>query len=66
MPRKRKVGIACLLLSFPLGIVSFGLFMEEAANGAIFPVPSWVGLVSAVALYFVGLEFGAPEHRDRW
>ena len=66
MLRKKGVGIACVLLSFPIGTVSFGLFMEEAANGTTFVVPWWVGLVSAVVLYFVRIELATPEHRDRW
>lgn len=65
MERKRKVGVACLIVSFPVGILSLGLFMEEAANGTTFPVPSWVGLIAAVVLFFVGIELGAPEHQDR-
>jgi len=66
MEAKRKVGIACVILSFPVGILSFGFFMEEAANNATFLVPSWVGLVSAVVLYCVGIAIGPPVHRDRW
>jgi hypothetical protein len=66
MERKRKVGVACLLVSFPVGMLSLGLFMEEATNGATFPVPSWVGLIAAVVLFLVGIELGAPEHQDRW
>jgi len=48
MERKRKVGVACLIFSFPVGILSLGFFMEEAANAATFAVPSWVGLIAAV------------------
>ena len=30
------------------------------------PRSIWVGLVSAVVLYGVGIAIGPPEHRDRW
>lgn len=66
MLRKRQLGIACVLTSLLLGGLSLGAFMEEAANAAVFFVPSWVGAVVAVVLFFVGIELAAPERRERW
>ncbi len=66
MERKRKVGIAAVLLSFPVGLVSMDFLFDQAANGTRYALSPWVGIVSAVLLYFVGLHFGAPERQDRW
>jgi hypothetical protein len=67
MERRRKLAIAGLVLSFPLGGLSFACWVGEAGGyGSCGPVPPWIGIIVAVVLYFVGVCVGPPEHRERW
>jgi len=66
MERRRKLAIAGLIVSFPIGILSFGCWVNEAGGYGECPVSPWIGILVAVVLYGVGICVGPPEHRDRW